>query len=139
LGASTLSSPGDKHGHNIAAQDYGYYADAYNNSAPGGYYPATSLGCTSCHDPHGTYRRKADGSFSTTGAPIKGSGSLAASADPDALNNVGVYRLLGGVGYQPKSLGGGFAFGNNPPAAVAPDTYNRSESATQTRVAYGTG
>lgn len=139
LGATTQTSPGDRHGHNITAQDYGYYADAYKNTSPGGSYPSAYLGCTSCHDPHGRYRRKADGSISTTGAPVKDSGSLTDSADPDALNSVGVYRLLGGVGYHPKSLGGGFAFSSKPPAAVAPNTYNRSESATQTRVAYGSG
>ena len=139
LGATTQTSSGDSHGHNIIAQDYGYYADAYKNTSPGGSYPAANLGCTSCHDPHGRYRRQANGSISTTGAPIKASGSLAGSSEPDPLNSVGVYRLLGGIGYQPKSLTAGLAFSYNPPAAVAPDSYNRSESVTQTRVAYGAG
>lgn len=139
LGATTQTSAGDNHGHNIVAQDYGYFPDAYRNTSPGGNYPSTYLGCTSCHDPHGIYRRLSDGSISTSGATIKGSGSLVGSADPDLQGAVGVYRLLGGVGYNPKSLSGGFAFSYNPPAAVAPDIYNRSESTTQTRVAYGSG
>ena len=139
LGAATQTSPGDSHGHNITAQDYGYFADAYKTTSPGGFYPATNMGCTSCHDPHGKYRRFSDGSINTAGTPIKASGSLASSPDPDPLQAVGVYRLLGGVGYYPKALSAGFAFSYNPPAAVAPDNYNRSEALTQTRVAYGAG
>ena len=139
LGASPLTSPGDSHGHNIVAQDYGYFADSYKTTSPGGFYPAANMGCTSCHDPHGKYRRFADGSIATAGTTIKDSGSLAGGPDPDTQQSVGVYRLLGGVGYKPRSMGGGFAFIYNPPAAVAPDTYNRSESLTQTRVAYGAG
>ncbi len=139
LGTLPLTSSGDSHGHNIVAQDYGYFADSYKTTSPGGFYPSASMGCTSCHDPHGKYRRLADGSIAAGGTSIKGSGSLASGPDPDTQQSVGVYRLLGGVGYNPKSLGGGFAFSYNPPAAVAPDTYNRSESLTQTRVAYGSG
>jgi len=139
LGAAPLSSPGDSHGHNITAQDYGYFADAYKTTSPGGFFPAMNLGCTSCHDPHGKYRRFSDGSINTAGLPIKDSGSLASSPDPDLQQAVGVYRLLGGVGYYSKTLSPGFAFSFNPPAAVAPDNYNRSEAVTQTRVAYGAG
>ncbi len=139
LGAATETSPGDIHGHNIIARDYGYFADAYKITSPGGSYPAAYLGCTSCHDPHGKFRRRGDGSIGPGGAPTKASGSLAGSPEPDFLNSVGVYRLLGGAGYKPKSLSTGFAFNYNPPAAIAPDTYNRSESVTQTRVAYGAG
>ena len=36
--------------------------------------------------------------------------------------------MLGGKGYLPKSLIGGFAFVYDPPAAVAPDQLNRSEA-----------
>ena len=139
LGAAPQTSTGDSHGHNIVAQDYGYFSDAYKNTSPGGSYPALSMGCTACHDPHGTFRRRGDGSIGTSGAPTKGSGSLASSTAPDATNSVGVYRLLGGVGYHPKSLSAGFAFTYTPPAAIAPDSYNRSESVTRTRVAYGSG
>lgn len=139
LGASMLTSSGDSHGHNIVAQDYGYLQDATKLSAPGGTYPAASMTCISCHDPHGRYRRNVDGSIATDGKPIKGSGSLAGSADPDTTFAVGVYRMLGGIGYNPKSLGGANPFSANPPLAVAPDIYNRSESVSQTRVGYGSG
>jgi hypothetical protein len=47
--------------------------------------------------------------------------------------------MLGGAGYQPRSLAGNLAFVNPPPDAVAPNVFNRSEAATQTRVAYGRG
>jgi mono/diheme cytochrome c family protein len=52
---------------------------------------------------------------------------------------VGTYRLLAGVGYQPKSLAGNYAFTSRAPVAVSPDAYNRSEAETDTRVAYGKG
>lgn len=132
-------SPGDRHGHNIVAADFLYSADSTHTAAPGGSYPADGLSCISCHDPHGTYRRNVDGSISTSARPIIGSGSLASGPDPDAAGSVGVYRLLGGKGYLPKSLIGGLAFIYDPPAAVAPDDYNRSEATMQTRVAYGAG
>jgi hypothetical protein len=132
-------SIGERHGHNIVAADFLYDADSTYSAAPGGTYPSNQLSCISCHDPHGKYRRNIDGSISTTWNPIRGSGSLVSSQAPDFKNAVGVYRLLGGKGYMPKSLTSGFAFVNDPPAAIAPDVYNRQEAATQTRVAYGAG
>ena len=140
-------SVGETHGHNIVASDYNYVVDPANPTAPGGTYPATSLSCISCHDPHGKYRRFADGTIATTGLPIFASGSYNTSPDPIASTSaVGVYRLLGGVGYQPKSLSGNYAFGSGSPSAVAPSTYNRAEgtdqgltSTGQTHVAYGSG
>jgi hypothetical protein len=138
-GLPPISSLGERHGHNIVAADFLYDADSTYSAAPGGTYPSDGLSCISCHDPHGKYRRNFDGSISTTWSPIIGSGSFASSPAPNANKAVGVYRLLGGKGYLPKSLTGGFAFVNDPPAAVAPDSYNRSEAATQTRVAYGAG
>jgi cytochrome c553 len=134
------TSPGERHGHNVVATDYGYQGDTTLSTAPGGTYPSASLACTSCHDPHGRYRRLADGSIATTGQPVAESGSYANSPDPVAgASAVGVYRLLGGIGYQPRSVTGSYAFANDPPAAVAPPVYNRSEAVTQTRVAYGQG
>ncbi len=138
-GAAAETSPGERHGHNIVANDYGYVADGKLTVAPGGTYPAASLACSSCHDPHGKYRRDVNGTVATSGLPIKNSGSYNNSADPTAWGSVGVYRILGGIGYQPKSLSGSFAFANDVPDAVAPSTYNRSDNTTQTRVAYGTG
>lgn len=138
-GAALQTSTGDSHGHNFAAADYGYATDTHRASAPGGSYPSSSMRCISCHDPHGRYRRSSTGSISAGGKPTKGSGSYAGSSSPDATSSVGVYRLLGGNGYYPKSVGSAYTFSNDPPVAVAPDVYNRSESATQTRVAYGSG
>jgi len=132
-------SYGDRHGHNITAMDYQYSADMLNVAAPQGAYPATSLSCISCHDPHGSYRRDSSGAVTASGTAIQGSGSLASSASPQPGESVGVYRLLGGRNYQPKGLIGNFGFLSDPPAAVAPDTYNRAETGTQTRVAYGSG
>ncbi|MBS1150880.1 MAG: omcS-2, partial [Myxococcaceae bacterium] len=109
--------------------------------APGGTgYPANKLACSSCHDPHGKYRRDSTNTVSTTGLPIFNSGSYASSKEPIAgIAAVGVYRLLGGIGYQPKSITGPFAFMNSPPIAVVNSTYNRSEASGQTHVAYGQG
>lgn len=139
FGSTLSNSEGDRHGHNVVAGDYGYLQDALKMTAPGGSYPAASLSCVACHDPHGRYRRDQDGSIAVTGKPIRGSGSYATGAEPDAAMAVGAYRLLGGNGYYPKSLGPAFSFINGPPAAVAPADYNRSESTTATRVAYGQG
>jgi hypothetical protein len=134
-------SYGDRHGHNINAIDYGYVQDAVNAvAAGGGGYPSDSLTCISCHDPHGSYRRSSDGSYSTTGLPISGSGSFNNSFDPVAgVTAVGVYRMLGGAGYHPRSISEGFSFLYGPPAAVAPFPANRAENASLTRVAYGQG
>jgi predicted CXXCH cytochrome family protein len=143
--ATANGNEGDRHGHNIVAVDFGYNADKTNTVAPnaqtqGVGYPAGNLACSSCHDPHGRYRRDASGGVTMTGLPIFNSGSYSNSAAPiPGVSAVGVYRILGGVGYQPVSLTGSFAFTAPPPAAVAPSTYNRSESASQTHVVYGSG
>jgi hypothetical protein len=133
------SSPGESHGHNIVALDYGYSADTTLLFAPGGTYPSSDLSCISCHDPHGNYRRFADGTIGATGLPILASGSYSDSPEPGASGSVGVYRLLAGKGYQPKRLAGALAFVTDPPAAVSPPLYNRGEAASDTRVAYGSG
>lgn len=134
---------GAARGHNIVAPAFGYNADAEYATAPGGAFDATKLQCSSCHDPHGKYRRLADGTIADgtiTSLPIANSGSYNNSASPIAnVYAVGVYRILGGAGYAPKSYNGGAAFTAGPPAAVAPSTYNRSEGTTETRVAYGQG
>jgi len=59
-----------------------------------------------------------------------------------SVSTTGVYRLLAGVGYQPKSLSGSYPFVNSPPAAVAPSNYNgvnTTIAGTYDRVAYGSG
>jgi len=52
LGA-TSPIAGDKAGHNIRAPGWGLAPDGTLATAPGGSFPASDLGCTSCHDPHG--------------------------------------------------------------------------------------
>jgi hypothetical protein len=136
---SVGSSPGQRHGHNVVALDFNFIADTGRPVAPGGTYPAGSLSCISCHDPHGNFRRSADGTISSSGLPIIGSGSYSNSPNPDASNSVMSYRMLAGKGYQPKSLPAIAQFTADPPAAVAPPTYNRAETASDTRVAYGSG
>jgi len=135
---TALTSPGERHGHNIVAIAHVYDADLVLTTSPGGTYAAASLQCTSCHDPHGRYRRNSDGTITTTGLPIVASGSYNDSPDPDAANAVGVYRLLGGLAYAPKSNQTS-PFAADPPAAVAPRIYNVSEAANDVRVAYGMG
>ena len=140
---------GDRHGHNINAIDFGYAADKIQQTAPGGNYPKAALACSSCHDPHGRYRRFADGTQNTTGLPIFNSGSYTSSNAPiSGVSAVGVYRILGGVGYQPKSLSGSYAFGAAAPDAVARSTYNVASTAMVSQnntgiqtdlVAYGRG
>lgn len=133
----TDTDPGDSHGHNIIAGDYGYAVDGTNGTAPGGQYVSANLSCVSCHNMHGSYRRLSNGTVSTTGGPIIGSGSSDSSYGNSAAKPipsgqaVGVYRLLWGG-----NAGNGANF-PGVPAAVAPGTYNRSEATQQVRVAYG--
>lgn len=138
---SQVTTFGQARGHNIIASDYSYGPDTENGvAAPGGTYPASALACSSCHDPHGKYRRLADGTFVTSGLPTFASGSYQSSPSPIAgVSAVGAYRILGGAGYQPKSLTGNYQFANGNPDAVVNSTYNRSEASGQTHVAYGRG
>jgi hypothetical protein len=76
-------------------------------------------------------------STGTSVPPIYKSGSYGDL--PTATETVGVYRLLGGKSYQPKSLSGSYAFTYDPFFAVTPTDYNRSESAADVRVSYGKG
>jgi hypothetical protein len=139
-GLAVKQEAGDRHGHNVVAPEYGYFADVAKPVAPGGTYPAKSLNCTSCHDPHGRYRVLADGSVRSTGQPIAASGSLSAGGiphgSPTGQTAVGSYRLLAGAGYR-TPYEPSHSFTDAPPAAMAPVLYNRSESSTPTRVAYG--
>jgi len=130
---STEIEEGHRHGHNIVAADFNYVADPSNTTAPGGTFPASQLSCTTCHDPHGQWRRIQNGTLVNTGQPIKASGSYnGAGNEPTATEAVGVYRLLAGAGY----VVGGASF-PGVPAAKAPSTYNQSEGTNQVRVAYG--
>jgi len=88
------ASPGDRHGHNVVALDYGLTADATLLTAPGGSYANTALSCASCHDPHSRARIvDATGTIAFTQLgkatlPISGSGSYGAA--PTATEAVGV-------------------------------------------------
>ena len=136
---TTSTEYGRTHGHNIVAVDVaGYVADSDNSTAPGGTFSSAQLGCTSCHDPHGQVRRKSDGTYARgavlggTADPIIASGSYDNSVAPAAGQAVGAYRLLRGLGDNTQGVNfTGVAI------AVTPSTYNRTESATQTRTAYG--
>jgi hypothetical protein len=136
---TTTNELGQTHGHNVVATDFGIQADSDNTTAPGGTFVSANLACSSCHDPHGKYRRTSTGAIVTSGAPIIGSGSYNtspgnSSGNPIPANQaVGVYRLLLGSGASP---GAGANF-TGVPAAVAPSTYNQTEATNQVRVAYG--
>jgi hypothetical protein len=104
---SIKNSPGERHGHNIIAADYGYGTDSTYIKTPGGSYPSSKLSCISCHDPHGKIAN-------------------------------GVYRMLGGVGYK-TTLVPEMVFTADAPVAVSPPDYNRPETVSDTRVAYGRG
>lgn len=132
-------SPGERHGHNIVAGNYGYEADTTLFTAPGGSYPSSKLTCISCHDPHGSYRRFADGAIGTSGPAVIASGSYTDSPDPVPEGAVGVFRLLAGKGYRPPRLPGVPEFTADPPDAVAPRINNRAETYSDTRIAYGSG
>jgi hypothetical protein len=147
------SSPGMRHGHSIQANDFSLALDS-RQAPPGGdtqTWNGGGFSCVSCHDPHGKWRMTSDTTITKTGVPIAGSGSyggtglIPPSTDP-AVGTAGVYRLLGGAGYAAKSSPGIVAFTNDPPIALAPSSYNQSETAFtgqqspgQVIVAYGSG
>ncbi len=131
---TTSTEQGDTHGHNIVAPDRLFNQDPSNATAPGGTFPSSLLGCASCHDPHSRIKRIAGGGYVTGGNyTVLGSGSYSTSPTPGAGEAVGNYRLLRGLG---DTHVGGASF-PGVAIAVAPATYNRTEAATQTRVAYG--
>jgi hypothetical protein len=130
---------GETHGHNVVALDLaGYVADSANLTPPGGgTMDATVFSCNSCHDQHGQMRRLSNGSVSTTGAPIIGSGSYTNSVLPAAGQAVGMYRLL--RGQYSEAGDGGTTFSANFNAVVA-STYNKAEGTDgRTQMAYGAG
>jgi len=50
---NTQPIPGSAAGHNIVSATWGLTADPAWPLSPGGRFPSSELGCTSCHDPHG--------------------------------------------------------------------------------------
>ena len=123
------------HGHSIIAADNGYtVVDPVHATSPGGSFMSSNLGCDSCHDPHGKGRILSSGTYASTGAPIIASGSTA-SALPAAGQAFGLYRILAWPGY----AGAPGATYTTWPIAISPSSYNRTEAATMTRIAYGGG
>ena len=139
-GTASQTSPGERHGHNVVAVDFGLSADATHVVAPGGSYRSESLSCISCHDPHGRYKiLDKQGTIGTADKPSAGSGSYGDGTnfrEPTEQTAVGTYRLLAGKNYKRK---GETQFATDPPIAVAPSRYNMTERASDVRVAYGTG
>ncbi len=136
-----------RRGHNIVAVDYSLTASPVFTTAPGSNtvnaYPASNFHCSSCHDPHGTYRHTGgdpgvssdikSSVFTSGGAGVQtiGSGSYgqtAAGQGATGTEAVGVYRLLAGAKYLPASVSTtASAFVNDAPIAEAPSSYNSSE------------
>jgi len=117
---------GYEFGHSIIANDWGLTTVDPVTPAPGGNFPSAQLSCTSCHNPHGKKNQTED-------KPIRASGSYGAVADADT--DVGNYRLLGDVGYQP--TGANSPFLNAPPIARAPNSYNQERDTSHAD--YGRG
>ena len=135
---TTTTEWGQTHGHNIVAVDTVFAADTDNTTSPGGTFPGLSWPA-----PAATTRTAACGALRpatpperTLGGkadPIIGSGSYNNSPIPAAGQAVGAYRLLRGL--NDNTVPGVMFTGVG--IAVAPSTYNRTEAATMTRVAYG--
>ncbi|MBL7049945.1 MAG: hypothetical protein ISR96_10565 [Nitrospira sp.] len=106
-----VTSGSDSHGHNIVAADYGLTEDSFFSTAPGGNYPSSAMGCTSCHDPH-----------ARTG-----------STNDQSSN----FRLLGGIGYSVGNLAAGLTFVNPAPIAAGSDV--EWEETDINHTAYGSG
>jgi hypothetical protein len=49
----TGTRPGSTAGHNLNAPSRGVSTDGTLMTSPGGDYPSSAMGCSSCHDPHG--------------------------------------------------------------------------------------
>lgn len=122
-------SAGNSHGHNVAAAEYGLHEARTLNSAPGGMYSSTALGCTSCHDPHSITVKNGD----TVGIPLHDS----YGKDLTIKITAGNYRLLGGIGYNGGAQAGGVSFQQPAPVAAA-DAQNWVETDSN-HTAYGSG
>ncbi len=125
-------SPGESHGHNIIARDYGLLQVNQQMVSPGGNYRAAHLGCTSCHDPHGRVK----GGSRAGQPPVSGSGSY--GEPPNAGTIRGNYRLLGDSAYAGSRTTGGHRFVNNAPIARQNMTARFGES-DSSHVDYGAG
>ena len=126
------SSAGERHGHNVIAADFNLSEDQHFNQSPGGNYPSSALGCTSCHDPHG----KTGGGTKSGAAPISVSGSYGESAAQNSIS--GNYRLLGDSEYQGGAAAVGFQFTDDAPVARQNPAAGYGES-DASHVDYGSG
>lgn len=86
--SGSITSDPDNMGHNVIAVDFGLTVDGTNTQAPGGTYPASTLGCDSCHNPHG----QVNGGTANGQLPISVSGSYGDVPVPGTI--AGNYRLL---------------------------------------------
>jgi hypothetical protein len=111
-GGLHYQSEADSHGHNVVALEYGLHEDRRQSTAPGGRYLASSLACTSCHNPHAT-------SVANGGAEDTTSLLTKYGAEPFGGTTTGNYRLLGGAGYKGSPQGFSATFTQEPPVAVA--------------------
>ncbi len=119
--------------------DFGYLRRSYSWKASGS--KESSPGERHGHNIVSVdYGYQADSAHATTprGSYPSSALSCVSCHDPHEKISDNVYRLLGGVGYK-TSLAPGMVFTVAPPVAVAPRDYNRPETATDTRVAYGRG
>ncbi len=140
-------SPG---GHGLNIFDLGVNTAGTGNS-PGGSFPAASLACSSCHDPHGKARQDANGALVAQNAfKIIGSGSYPTLNTPAVgeagISAYGTYRLLytdntyyttNYSGPVPATIQSGLVTFSTAPLAVAPSSYNQTENVNQVIVRYG--
>jgi hypothetical protein len=129
-GGLYCQSEAGTHGHNVVALDYGLHQDRRKNTAPGGRYRASTLGCTSCHNPHAKTMVNGGAGSTTSVLAIHGEETFEGTTR-------GNYRLLGGEGYEGGPQGSGVTFTHGPPIAVA-DSYSWTETDSR-HPAYGSG
>jgi len=122
-------SSGDNHGHNVIAIEYGLNQEQTRDSAPGGIYSSSALGCTSCHDPH-SRMKKDDQTGEISAFDINGEGLYMETID-------GSYRMLGGIGYSGGSRSNGITFKHPAPISAA-DPQNWTETDSN-HTAYASG
>ena len=129
-GSLNYQSAADSHGHNVVALDYGLQQERRESTAPGGSYLASSLACTSCHNPHATTMANGEAGSTTSGLTIFAEELFEGKTK-------GNYRLLGGAGYRGSPPGCGVTFTHGPPVAVA-DSASWTET-DSSHPAYGSG
>jgi hypothetical protein len=119
---------GHRAGHSVISAAYGLNQDPDHVTAPGGAFPASNLGCTSCHDPHGNQNFRmlrgvgsvdAGGYLFTYDAPLGEGIDLAGS--PESPTNHTAYQsgwsewCANCHGLYHDHVGGGFQHPSNRP------------------------